>query len=62
MITKTNIPNWPEGTIEVEHNNVTLYIVPTVDGIEVDSINDFYLRWNNTDEQLEITFMDITDK
>lgn len=48
---------WPKDTYEIEHNNVTIMVIPVVDGLEIDTQSPFHVTYTG-DEQFEITFFE----
>jgi hypothetical protein len=53
---------WPKDSHKVEHNNVILWLIPVIDGIEIDTDSKFHVEYNRTDEQFELTFFEFQEK
>jgi hypothetical protein len=58
IVSRIDNPAWPKDTYLIEHNNVSMHIIPVVDGLEIDTNSKFHVDWNPSNEQFEITFFE----
>lgn len=58
MIVQREVANWPKNTMYIEHNNVSVYIYPTINGLCVNTTHKFLVEYSYTDEQFEIEFQE----